>query len=150
MLAENIFANLPQLETERLILRRLTLDDVQDIFEYASDPEVPKYTSWERHKTIDDATIFLNVIMPTYDDPKNKEWAWGMALKGNGKLIGSCALWGEPVHARAEVGYVIGRPYWGQGLVTEAVREILRLGFEELGLNRIQARCHPENIGSAR
>src|SRR6266487_1640266 len=112
MLAENVFANLPQLETERLILRRFRLDDAQDVFDYASDPEVPKYVGWEQHKTIDDAIGFLNRIVPTYEDKKTKIWTWGVVLKENGKLIGGCSIWGEPEHARAEIGYVIGRPYW--------------------------------------
>jgi ribosomal-protein-alanine N-acetyltransferase len=55
-----------------------------------------------------------------------------------------------PQHARAELGYAIGRAWWGQGLMTEAVVEAIRYGFEELGLNRIEARCLTYNIGSAR
>src|SRR5205814_6531002 len=98
----------------------------------------------------DDAVEFLKRIVPTYEDAGTKEWTWGIVVKENGKLIGGCSIFGEPEHARAEIGYVIARPYWGQGLVTEAVREMLRLGFDELGLNRIEARCRPENIGSAR
>lgn len=150
MLNENIFAGLPQLQTERLVLRRLTMNDAPDIFEYASDEDVARYVGWEQHKTIDDSIQFLNRVVPTYEDPANKEWTWGVMLKENGKLIGACGIWGKPQHARAEVGYVIGRAYWGQGLVPEAVREILRFGFEELKLNRIEAMCHPNNLASAR
>lgn len=151
MLAANIFANLPQLETERLVLRRFTLDDAQDLLECASDPEVPKYTSWEQHKTIDDAIQTINQIMSIYDDTGTKRWTWGIEHKADdNKLIGTFTIWGEPEHARAEIGYILGRPYWGQGLVSEAAREVLRFGFNELGLNRIQASCDLENIASAR
>jgi ribosomal-protein-alanine N-acetyltransferase len=55
-----------------------------------------------------------------------------------------------PKHSRAEIGYVIGRKYWGEGLMTEAVKEVIRFGFERMNLNRIQATCFPENIGSYR
>ncbi len=150
MLAENIFADLPQLETERLILRRLRLEDAQDVFDYASNPEVARYVSFEQHKSVDDAIAFLNMVVSSYEDTATKAWTWGIVLKENGKLIGSCGIWGKPEHARAEIGYVIGQPYWGRGLVSEAVREVIRLGFDNLGLNRIEARCDPENIGSAR
>src|SRR5438046_1475210 len=101
MLAPNTFAILPQLETERLLLRRYTLADAQDVFDFASNPEVTKYTSWEHHKTIDDALAFLNRVIPTYEDMKTKEWTWGIVHKPDRKLVGSMGIWGEPEHARA-------------------------------------------------
>src|SRR5204863_8911861 len=64
--------------------------------------------------------------------------------------IGGCSVWGSEHNMRAELGYCIGRPYWGQGIVPEAVRAIMKLGFEQIGLNRIEARCFIENKASAR
>jgi ribosomal-protein-alanine N-acetyltransferase len=66
-------------------------------------------------------------------------------------LVGACGLvnW-EAEHARAEVGFVLSREYWGRGLMSEAVRAILRFGFERMNLNRIEARCIAENAASAR
>jgi ribosomal-protein-alanine N-acetyltransferase len=141
---------LPDLETERLNLRKLRPTDAADIFEYASDPQVARYTTWEAHTSLDDAVQFVELIQAVYVNESPSNWTWGLELKDTGKLIGTIAVWGWPQHARAEVGYAIGRPYWGRGLVTEAVREVLKLGFDALGLNRIEARCVPENIGSAR
>lgn len=66
-------------------------------------------------------------------------------------MVGACGLvnW-EAEHARAEVGFVLSREYWGRGLMSEAVRAILRFGFERMNLNRIEARCIAENAASAR
>ena len=150
MLPENIFTNLPQLETERLILRRFTLNDARDVFDYASNPEIAKYVGWEHHKSIDDAIDFLNRVIPTYEDPKTKEWTWGVVLKANGKLIGACSLWGEPVHARAEVGYVIGRDYWGQGFASELTARLLHFAIHELRLPAVYGVFEQDNVVSRR
>jgi ribosomal-protein-alanine N-acetyltransferase len=141
---------LPDLETERLLLRKLRTTDARDMFEYASDQEVARYTTWEAHTTVDDSAQFIEIIRAVYANESPSNWTWGVELKDTGKVIGTFAIWGWPQHARAEVGYAVGRAYWGRGLVTEAVREVLKFAFDTLGLNRIEARCVPENIGSAR
>lgn len=147
---DNPFRNLPDLETERLLLRRLRPDDAPDMFKYASDPQVALYTTWEAHQSVEDSAAFIAAIMEGYGTDKPGSWTWGIVLKESNKLIGTLALWGAPQHARAEVGYAIGRPYWGRGLVAEAVIALLKLGFGQLGLNRIEARCMPQNVASAR
>jgi ribosomal-protein-alanine N-acetyltransferase len=146
---EDVFGNLPTLYTERLILRKLRLEDAEDVFEYASNPEVSKYVPWETHKSIEDSISFINSVLANYD--KKEVSDWGIVYKENNKLIGTCGyfLW-VPKHSRAEIGYAIGRKYWGKGLMTEAVKEVIRFGFERMNLNRIQATCFPENIGSYR
>ena len=137
-----------RLETDRVILRALTWDDLDDIYAYASDPEVAASTTWEAHKTRDDSREFLGRVMSWYDDGFGGPW--GLQLRATGRVIGTCGLAITPQHGRAELGYALGRAHWGQGLMTEVVREVIRYGFEELGLNRIEARCIPTNIGSAR
>jgi ribosomal-protein-alanine N-acetyltransferase len=139
---------IPRLETARLVLRSLVLDDAAEVFAYASDPEVASWTTWEAHRTLDDSREYLNRVMSWYDDGFGGPW--GLELKSTGQLIGTCGMALTPQHARGELGYAIGRAWWGQGLTTEAVVESIRYGFEELGLNRIEARCLPHNIGSAR
>jgi ribosomal-protein-alanine N-acetyltransferase len=139
---------IPRLETARLVLRPLTMDDADQVFAYASDPEVASWTTWEAHRTLDDSRDYLGRVMSWYDDGFGGPW--GLVLKSTGQLIGTCGMALTPQHARAELGYAIGRAWWGQGLMTEAVVEAIRYGFEELGLNRIEARCLTYNIGSAR
>ena len=145
---EDVFSNFPTLETERLILRKLHLEDAKDVFEYASDPEVAKYVTWEPHKSIEDS---INLIKFTHERYEKKEGIiWGIVYKENNKVIGTCDISPAIKHFRAEIAYALSKDYWGKGLMNEAVKEVIRFGFEKMNLNRIQAMCIPENIGSYR
>lgn len=77
----------PTLETERLILRKLKISDDKDIFEYAKDPEVSRYVTWEPHKSIEDARAFINWNLERYNKGEIGEWA--IELKETGRVIGS-------------------------------------------------------------
>jgi ribosomal-protein-alanine N-acetyltransferase len=145
---EDVFSNFPTLETKRLILRKLRLEDAKDVFEYASDPEVSKYVTWEPHRSIEDS---INLIKFTHERYEKREGIiWGIVYKENNKVIGTCDISLAIKHFRAEIAYAISRDYWGKGLMTEAVKEVIKFGFEKMNLNRIQAMCIPENIGSYR
>jgi [ribosomal protein S5]-alanine N-acetyltransferase len=144
-----VLTELPALETERLILRKMTLNDVEAVFAYASDPEVSRYTLWETHRSVEDSRAFLKLTTQKYENGGEPDW--GIVYKGNGCLVGVCGLvnW-EAEHARAEIGFVLSREYWGHGFMPEAVRAMFRFGFERMNLNRIEARCIAENAASAR
>lgn len=146
---EALFSNLPALETERLWLRKLTRKDVHDMFEYTSDPEISLYTTWTAHQTIDDTMRFIEYNLRLQEQQQVHEWA--MVDKEKNKMIGTCGYvtW-KPQHRVAEIAYAIARPYWGQGLMSEAIRTVLRFGFERMELNRIEARCMVDNLGSER
>jgi [ribosomal protein S5]-alanine N-acetyltransferase len=113
-----VFADLPELETERLLLRKMRLDDAQAMFAYASDPEVTRYVLWETHPLVEDSE-------------RGEFGGWGVVLKGSGAFVGTCGVdvGYAPEHARAELGYVLSREHWGKGLVLEAVRAVIRFGF---------------------
>ncbi|MBM7553048.1 GNAT family N-acetyltransferase [Thalassobacillus pellis] len=139
------YEDIPKIETERLILRKITLDDAKDMYLYASDEEVTKNVTWNTHFTLSDTFRFINTFLSKYDAP------WGIELKENGRFIGTVHfVWWQPKHNSAELGYVLSKEYWGQGLITEAARAIISFGFENLDLVRIQARCFLENKGSER
>jgi ribosomal-protein-alanine N-acetyltransferase len=144
-----VFADLPTLQTPRLILRRMTLDDAEAMFAYASDPQVTRNLAWETHRTLVDSLAFLQASLEQYR--KGEVAPWGIVLVETGTLTGTIGYmdW-DPRHARAEVGYAIGRRYWGRGLMTEALRAVLHFGFRRMYLNRVQALCYPENRASAR
>lgn len=146
---EEIFTDIPTLQTPRLILRKMRLDDAADLFEYASDPEVSTYTTWGPHTSIQDSLEFLTRILSLYEGGQLADW--GIEHKSDGKFIGTCgfAEW-SPYHSRGEIGYAMSRKYWGQGLMTEAAREIIAFGFTQMQLNRVEARCIVANVGSAR
>ncbi|MEQ2130644.1 GNAT family protein [Caldanaerobacter subterraneus KAk] len=138
----------PVLETSRLILKKISLEDAEDMFEYASDPEVTKYVSWEYHKNIEDSLNLIKRILSISD--KEEVAIWGLYLKENEKLIGTCELNIDRKNMIGEIAFALGKKYWNKGIMTEAVREVIEFGFEKLNLNRIQARCMVENIASER
>jgi len=149
MKIEDIFETLPILETERLLLRKITIEDVEDIFYYGSNTEVSKYVTWEPHKTLSDAEAFIEFALNQYE--KKDIAPWGIEYKENGKLIGTIDFvsW-QPQHKIAEIGYVISQDYWGKGIATEAANGVIAFGFHHMDLVRIQARCFVENRGSER
>lgn len=149
MEVEEIYSALPRLETDRLILRKLTLEDADDMFFYCSNEAVSEYVTWDTHQTLSDTDKFIRFVLDKYE--KHQVAPWGIEYKGNGRFIGTIDFisW-QPNQKIAEIGYVLSQDYWGQGLMTEAAREVIKFGFEHMNLVRIQARCFVENIGSAR
>lgn len=146
---EEIINNLPALETDRLILRKICLDDAEDIFEVGSCRDVAQYVTWDAHKTIEDSKAF---IKSAEKFPEKKQlYPWAIILKNENKVIGGCSFmnW-QPEQSRAEVGYMLSKKYWNKGYMTEALREVMKFGFEKMGLNRIEALCTPENTASAK
>jgi ribosomal-protein-alanine N-acetyltransferase len=143
-----VFGDLPALETERLLLRRFTADDIDAVFEYGRDPDVARFVTWDVHTSRDDSRQFVEATLAHYAAGRIGPWA--VVLKGGG-VIGSAGFvtW-QPEHARAEAGYALHQSYWGQGLATEALREIARFGFAVMQLNRLIAVCDPANVPSAR
>lgn len=141
----------PTIETKRLILRAVTEDDAASIFNYASDSDVSKTATWPTHKTIDDTFLFIksNVIK----NYKNRVPApFAVTLKSDpSKVIGTvgCFKPGSQNHIM-ELGYVLGKPFWGQGIITEAAEAIIKWVFDEYKIERIQARCLAENRGSSK
>ncbi|HEX2182577.1 MAG TPA: GNAT family protein [Rubrobacteraceae bacterium] len=144
------FEDLPELETGRLLLRKMRLDDAPAMFAYASDPEVTRYVLFETHRSVEDSEAFLRLAVEGYE--RGDFGGWGVVLKDSGSFVGTCGvdMGYVPEHARAELGYVLSREHWGKGLMPEAVRAVIRFGFGRMELNRIQARCMIENTASAR
>ena len=138
-----------RIETERLLLRPITMKDAPDIFAYASDPEVTKYVRFVTHKNIKDTHAFIRRVQASYK--KGITPLWGMQLKTTGRMVGSLGFlqWPNP-DQRAELGYVINRDYWGQGLVTEAASAVCRFAFKEMNVNRIEAGTIVGHIASQR
>jgi ribosomal-protein-alanine N-acetyltransferase len=146
---QTIFKSLPIINTKRLRLRPLSLDDAADMFEYSSDPEVTQYVSWEAHQSIEDAVIFLNTSVEQY--AKAEPGTWGIELREEAKLIGTIGfVYYSAANSRIEIGYAISRKYWGRGITTEALTALIELAFRQWNINRIEAHCFPDNHASAR
>jgi RimJ/RimL family protein N-acetyltransferase len=136
------------LETERLVLRRQVIGDLDALWELYCDPEVTKYIP-DAPKTREDAREELEWFMNGH--PRRPELGlWATILKENGRFIGRSGLlpWTIEGQDEVEVAYTIAREYWGRGLGTEAAKAILQYGFEHLGLARLICTIEPENIAS--
>jgi len=144
-----IFKNLPLLETERLRLRKLSIRDAGDLYEYASLPEVAEHVVWDYHRNISDSMHFLRVVIKQYEDGVPSPW--GIVHKEHGRLIGTIGyhIWNIP-NGFAEVGYALSKDYWNNGYASEAFKEVIRFGFEKMNLNRVEATCKLPNTASER
>jgi len=142
-----IFKHLPALETGRLRLRRLSLRDANDVFEYASVPDVAENVSWDYHRNISDSINFLRLIVQQYEDCRPSPW--GIVFKENSRLIGTIGfhIWSHN-NFFAEVGYALSKDYWNKGIMTEALKAVLDFGFTRMHLNRIEAMCKLNNTAS--
>lgn len=140
-----IFRNIPTLKTERLTLRMIDGRDLYDIFEYSSDPEVSRYLLWSPHKNISVTKNYLGEIRRRYRRGQFYDWA----IEFRGKMIGTCGFSRiDILNDTSEAGYVVARRFWGMGIAPEALREIIRFGFTQLSLNKIECRCLEENVRS--
>ena len=142
-----IFKDIPLIKTQRLILRKITLKDLPEVYEYTSDPFVPEYLMWYPHKTQEYTKSYLRYISKLYK--KGKFYDWGITF--NDKVIGTVGY--SSINLKnnsAEIGYVLNRNFWGKGIASEAVKEIIRFGFTTLNFNRIEAIFLPENNRSRR
>ncbi len=138
------------LETDRLLLRQWREDDAEAAFtNWMNDPEVTKYLTWKPHGDIKVTRELLKLWEAEYADPWCYHWA--IVLKGSGELIGDISIMrASEYQETGEVGYCMGRAWWGKGLMTEAFREILRYCFDEVGFYRISGSHAADNIGSGR
>lgn len=139
----------PYLETDSLALRPLSLNDAEDMFEYAQDPRVSQYLSWEPHISPEASGEFLRGVLARYI--QGVPAPWGIEHRSDQKLIGTCGFLScNLTHHYADIGYLLAPSYWYHGYATEAARAIIDYGFRELALHRIEAQCRIENQASAR
>lgn len=135
------------LSTERLLLRKPRMEDAPVIFDsYAQDPEVMRYLVWKPHQTVQETYQFLNACEELWQT--GKDFAYAIALKVEGKLIGMFGF--HPMKVKVEVGYVLARPYWGKGYMTDVLRAVIEWAFTQPEICRVQAICDVENVSSSR
>jgi ribosomal-protein-alanine N-acetyltransferase len=137
------------LPTARLTLRGLRSGDERGVYELLSDTRVIRYMLFPRF-TMEQAKSFVarSRNEPSGDGPR--QVMFGITLSESSDLVGLCGLVVDAVLPTAEAWYLLSPEHWGRGYVTEAVRELVSLGFGALGLHRIWASCLPENPGSSR
>lgn len=141
------YSYLPIIKTRRLFLRKLSLKDTNDLFEYARNPKVSKYTLWSNHKSKKETKYFLKYILSNYAKkvPEN----WGIVYKKDNKLIGTCGYFDwDKINRSAEIHYALSEKYWNKGIMSEALESIISFGFKKMKLNKIRAKCMLKNTAS--
>ncbi len=138
------------IETERLVLRKISESDIQAIFEYCSDPNVAMHTTWEPHKNVDDSVKLVEYAKNNYQRGLCEPLA--ITLKSNPEiLIGTVGwFWNSEKHQSIEIAYALSPKYWGQGVVVEACRGLINYAVNNFKIHRITSRCRPENTASSR
>ncbi|REE83880.1 ribosomal-protein-alanine N-acetyltransferase [Paenibacillus taihuensis] len=131
----------PELETDRLRLAVLTLDDAAAVFEHFSDENVTRFMDIEPCRTIEEAN---EVIQFHIDDTGTR---WGIFNKADGQLIGTCGFhcWVQGEKSRAEIGFDLAVAHWGRGFMREALQPVLAFGFNRMGLDLIEATVEQGN-----
>jgi [ribosomal protein S5]-alanine N-acetyltransferase len=148
MKINDIFLEMPIIETQRTTLRKMNINDAKDMFEYSSNQEVTKYLSYD-HKSIEDAEEYILNKVEKYI--QGVCMIWGIEYNENKKYIGACGFthW-DIENSCAEIAYSLAQDYWGKGIMNEIVNQLFRFGFEKMQLNRIEAKCWSENNKSVR
>ena len=136
------------LKTRRLILRRFTLDDAQDVYDsYTSDELVSKWHNLDVQASVQDAQNMLSESIAKYVDPEYYHWA----IEYDGRIVGEINFFDvENRNERCEVGYTVGSKWWNHGIATEALTEVIRFAFDEVHFHKVCAQCDAANVGSSR
>ncbi len=143
------FSTFPTLTTPRLALREILSTDAADLFSFHSDPIVQQY---------DSDPVMQDLIEAFAEIDKRKAWfdakkaiSWGITLKDEMRVIGTLGFYfWDREYYKTELGYTLARPYWRRGIASEAVRAVVRFGFETLGLHRINVDTRSDNLASMR
>lgn len=137
----------PQLETDRLILREMTYDDKEALFLNFSDEEVTKYFSMNPFTSVEDAEKIVERAQTLFEQEKGIQW--GIVIKEDDTLVGTCGYetWIKQSF-RGELGYDLRQSYWGKGIMSEALQAVITYGFEPMGLNRIEVTTRSDNTRS--
>lgn len=137
------------METKRLILRRWKVSDAEDLFRYASDPDVGPIAGWPPHQNVDESREVIKSVL-------NGKESYAICLKKENKVIGSIELKLNGYtdftdrDDECEMGFCLAKPFWNQGIMPEAVRKMLRHAFEDCGMQKVWIAYYEGNTRSKR
>jgi [ribosomal protein S5]-alanine N-acetyltransferase len=140
-----VLKEFPVLKTDKILLRKLRLEDAPALKRYYSNENVYRYLDWNGPETLERSFEIINLWNKGYDEGWIIRFA--IADKVTDEIIGTIFL-NEFEGKRAEIGYELSENYWRRGIMSEAIREVLSFGFNQLGLVRIQALVCAENVAS--
>jgi ribosomal-protein-alanine N-acetyltransferase len=136
----------PRIGTERLLLRQEKLDEAEAVFAVFSDPKVTQFHNLDTFCEIEEAFDLIKRRAKRFEIGCGIRW--GITLKQDNILIGSCGFTWDKQACSADMGYELASTYWRQGIMTEALQAILQFGFEEMGLQFVVAEVMLNNIAS--
>ena len=140
-----------KIETKRLILRKFVSEDAGAMYKnWASDDEVTKYLTWPTHPNIDVSKFVIKDWVKSYSDEKYYQWAIVQKENGDEPIGSISAVYINEDISMVHIGYCIGRAWWHQGITSEAMKAVIDFFFEEVGVNRIEARHDSRNPNSGR
>ncbi|MBK7937929.1 MAG: GNAT family N-acetyltransferase [Lewinellaceae bacterium] len=143
------FSSFPTLHTPRLLLREITPDDAEALFEMRTDERVLRYLARPPHKDISESLELIEKIRTSF--AQNEGISWVICLRGQSKMIGDIAFWKmDKANHRTEIGYGLHPDYWRQGIMDEAMTAALEYCFKVLDFHSIEANIDPENDASGR
>lgn len=143
------FAATLRLNGEMIYLRPLDPEDAEAMFAYASDPQVTRYLPWEPADSVESVRPFL--IEQATRRQRRESLGFAIIYREDDSMIGSTDLMDLlRTRGQAELGYLLARPYWGMGIMTEAARLSLEHAFGPMKLGRVLAFADVENRGSRR
>lgn len=137
----------PNIETDRLILREISLADADTLHQYWSHRDVTEYLTMEPFREIGETRQMIMLLRSLFEQEQGIRWA--ITNKKDSMVLGTCGFHNlKPEHSRAEIGYELGRDYWGKKIMTEALTAIINYGFKCFNYNRIEAFVNFGNIKS--
>lgn len=136
----------PRLETERLVLRQMEREDAKDIFLFLADAETMRF--YDR-PFIQFEQAEQSILRHQKRFADREAIRWGITLKGEDKVVGNCGYAWDAENFSAELSYILAKPYWNKGIMSEALAAILQFGFDACRLHRIQAHVAVPNHASA-
>lgn len=143
------FTSFPTLHTPRLLLREMTADDAESLFQLRSNEQAMRYLGRPLQKDVSEAVEFIEKIRANF--AQNEAVAWGIAFHGQPNLLGNISFWKmDKANHRTEIGYMLHPDYWGQGIMSEAMTAALEYCFRVLNFHSIEANTDPENEASGR
>jgi ribosomal-protein-alanine N-acetyltransferase len=141
---KSIFKSFPELESERLLFRKILLSDAKDLFLIRSNDDVMRYMDVTRFESIDDTEKLINSVEKSYKKQTGINWA--IIEKDSNSFVGYFGFFRIiPEHCRAEIGYALKPEYWGKGYMLETLKRMAKFGFENMKLHSIEANVNPAN-----
>ena len=140
----------PTIQTDRLLLQPFTRADAGDVFAYASNPNVSRFTTWQTHQSIEDSYAFIDMVLAR--PPHQHTWAIRLRDDPRGPaVIGAIEFGTRDDGIEAQIDYVLAEPFWNRGLITEAYRAVIAFGWRNYpSVQRVISCTLKENVGSQR